>query len=68
VGIAIRLFNRMTARRFSGKSDKPIVIPIGSPSNDAITVDHAAVFTEVQTAAHTSRSAEKISENAVTTD
>src|SRR5208337_642006 len=68
VGIAIRLFSRMTASRFSGKSDKPIAIPIGSPNNDAITVDHPAVLTEVQTAAYTSRSAEKISENAVPTD
>src|SRR4030095_5370429 len=68
VGIAIRLFSRMTVSRFSGKSYKPIAIPIGSPNNDAMTVDHAAVLTEVQTAAYTSRSPEKISENAVTTD
>src|SRR5208282_93415 len=68
VGIAIKLFRRITASRFSGKSDKPIAIPIGSPNNDAITVDHPAVLTEVQTAAYTSRSAEKISENAVPSD
>src|SRR5512133_2137666 len=58
----------MTVSRFSANFDKPIAIPIGSPNNDAITVDHAAVLTEVQTAAYTSRSAEKISENAVPTD
>src|SRR5271166_4791569 len=68
VGIAIRLFRRITVSRFRGKSDKPIAIPIGSPNNDAIAVDHPAVLTEVQTAAYTSRSAEKISENAVTSD
>ena len=68
MGIAIKLLRRITASRFNRKLDKPIAIPIGSPNNDAMTVDHAAVLTEVQTAAYTSRLADKINENAVPTD
>src|SRR5208337_748218 len=68
VGIAIKLFSKMTESRLRGKSDTPIVIPIGIPISDAIMVDHPEVLTDVQTAEYTSGSAEKISDSAVLTD
>ena len=66
--MAIRLLSTTITTRLRGNWLTPTPTPTGMPNTAANRTDHAATPTEVQTAAKTSWSAEKIRESAVLKD